>query len=91
MDEMKENVVLNEEELNEVAGGVGAFSGRRAIKLVGVYWADTFASGRANDYLIGASDLYAEYVSGAQGKCKFRIIRYDTYMGWTVGENIRFR
>ena len=81
---------IKEEELNEVSGG---YSGMIPFapyncQLTGYYWTTTFMGGGPNTALIGQI-MQVVYNNGAQGPCKYQLMRNGQYMGWTIEGNFR--
>ena len=82
----KENAQLSDEVLESVTGGENGniYANARRCMVTGYYWETTYGQPPAYDLLRNQSDVFVEYVGGALGRCKYRLIRYGQYMGWTT-------
>lgn len=84
---------VKEEKLDEVSGaGMPVFAMQPFIPyncvLTGWYWGTTFMQGGPYNALIGQT-MQVVFNPGAQGDCKYQLMRGGEYMGWTVGTNFR--
>ena len=84
---------VNNSELEGVSGGAGFVQAMQPFvpytcQLTGFYWGTTFMDGGPYDALIGQY-MQVVYNNGAQGPCKYQLMRDGAYMGWTVGTNFR--
>ena len=81
---------IKDEELEEVSGGYGGMMPFQPYncQVTGYYWGTTFMGGGPNTALIGQL-MQVIYNPGAQGPCKYQLMRNGTYMGWTVAGNFR--
>ena len=86
----KENVQVDEELLKQIAGGMMPNDlvpfAPYNCQLTGLYWTTTFAPYPPNNLLVGQV-MQVVYNPGAQGICKYQLMRGGEYMGWTIRDN----
>ena len=75
---------LNEKDLEGVSGGA------MPCALIGWYWGNCMRTTPAYNALCYQPDIFVEYVQTEGDFCKYRLIRYGQYVGWTDKSSLQF-